>query len=135
MRIGDLAKKAGCQTVTVRYYEKEGLLEKPERTHSNYRMYTKEDLERLDFILHCRKHGIGLEAVRKLLVFRDDPSTDCAAIGALLDAQIQRVDHQIVSLLQLKEGLLTLRQKCSGGHSSSGCTIIKNLEDKEQCCT
>lgn len=135
MKIGDLAKRVGCQTVTVRYYEKEGLLVKPERTHNNYRMYDKKDMERLAFILHCRKHGIGLNDIRILLVFRDNPTGDCAPIGRMLDAHMQNIEKQIASLLQLKEGLFHLRGKCSGGHTGKECTIIQKLEDKGQCCS
>lgn len=39
LKIGELAKRSGCQVVTIRYYEKEGLLPPPERTDSNYRLY------------------------------------------------------------------------------------------------
>jgi len=134
MKIGELAKKSNCQTVTIRYYEKEGLLEKPERTHSNYRMYSQEDLKRLKFVLHCRKHGIKLDDIRKLLTFRDEPDRDCTAIGELIDKHMQTVKDQISSLVQLKKGLLSLRSKCSGGHSSSECTIIQNLDDQKKCC-
>lgn len=35
MKIGEVAKKAGCQVVTIRYYEKEGLLPEPERSEGN----------------------------------------------------------------------------------------------------
>lgn len=134
MKIGELAGKAGCQTVTVRYYEKEGLLKKPERTHSNYRMYTKVDLDRLCFILHCRQHGMSLEAVRALLVFRDNQPSDCTVVGAVLEAHIASVEQQIASLLALKEGLLKLQNACSGIREGQECGIIQNLNDKEHCC-
>lgn len=130
-----LAKVAGCQTVTIRYYEKEGLLEQPERTHNNYRIYNKENLKKLEFILHCRKHGIALEDIRKLLDFLDEPDRDCTAISDLLDSHVQKVEQQVESLLQLKKGLLSLRSKCSGGHSRRDCTIIQNLANKKKCCS
>ncbi|MBQ4326363.1 MAG: MerR family DNA-binding transcriptional regulator, partial [Mailhella sp.] len=47
MKIGDLAKATGTQVVTIRYYEKEGLLRQPERTGSGYRLYSEDDVERL----------------------------------------------------------------------------------------
>lgn len=134
MRIGKLAEISACQTVTVRFYEKEGLLKKPARTHNNYRIYSKEDLGRLKFILHCRKHGIKLDDIRKLLAFRDDSSNDCVAIGDMLDAYVQSVEQQISSLIQLKKGLLHLRGKCSDKHNACECTIIQNLEDTSRCC-
>ena len=47
VKIGELAKMTGCQVVTIRYYEKEGLLKRPERTERNYRLYGEEDMARL----------------------------------------------------------------------------------------
>lgn len=60
VKIGELAKMTGCQVVTIRYYEKEGLLKRPERTERNYRLYGEEDMARLRFIRHCRQHGMSL---------------------------------------------------------------------------
>src|SRR5687768_12664482 len=54
MRIGELARQAGVDVQTVRYYEREGLLEAPARTGSGYRTYGPQHLERLNFVRHCR---------------------------------------------------------------------------------
>ena len=51
VKIGELARMAGCQTVTIRYYEKEGLLPAPERSGGNYRLYDETQAERL----RCRE--------------------------------------------------------------------------------
>ncbi|MGH8519750.1 MAG: MerR family transcriptional regulator, partial [Panacagrimonas sp.] len=53
MRIGELARQAGVDVQTVRYYEREGLLEAPSRTVSGYRAYGPQHLERLNFVRHC----------------------------------------------------------------------------------
>ncbi|MDR1394807.1 MAG: MerR family transcriptional regulator, partial [Deltaproteobacteria bacterium] len=57
IRIGELAALVGVQVVTIRYYEKEGLLEKPKRSPNGYRTYRRSDVERMRFIRHCREHG------------------------------------------------------------------------------
>ncbi|WP_300882315.1 MerR family transcriptional regulator, partial [uncultured Desulfovibrio sp.] len=69
VKIGELAKMTGCEVVTIRYYEKEGLLKKPERTEGNYRIYEDDDIARLRFIRHCRQHGMSLSEIRALLAF------------------------------------------------------------------
>ena len=66
MRIGEVAKISRCPAVTIRYYEKEGLLKRPERTERNYRLYGEEDMARLRFIRHCRQHGMSLDEIRTL---------------------------------------------------------------------
>ena len=134
MKIGELAKRTGCKVVTIRYYEKEGLLGEPERTEGNYRLYGKEDLERLEFIMHCRRHGMKLDEIRKLLAFRDRPQRDCTWVTELIDAHIINVDEQIKSLEHLKWHLENLRHNCAGGHSGEECGIMQSLDGRGSCC-
>lgn len=132
MKIGELARLAGCQTVTIRYYEKEGLLPGPERSAGNYRIYGKDDLERLQFIRQCRICGISLAAIRQLLDFRDHPRGSCLWINALVDEQLGRVNSQIADLEHLKRHLEALRKKCDGKRSSD-CGILEGLRHLEIC--
>lgn len=134
MKIGELARRTGCKVVTIRYYEKEGLLAEPERTEGNYRDYGKSELERLEFIMHCRRHGMGLDDIRKLLAFRDQPQHDCTWVTDLVDAHIRSVDEQIASLNHLKTPLEHLRRRCAGGHSGESCGIMQSLDDLNACC-
>ncbi|MDR2055378.1 MAG: Cd(II)/Pb(II)-responsive transcriptional regulator [Desulfovibrio sp.] len=134
MKIGGLAKKTGCKVVTIRYYEKEGLLPEPERTEGNYRLYGKNDLERLQFIMHCRKHGLKPVEIKKLLAFKDHPQGDCTWVSELISAHIKNIDAQIDSLEHLKQHLNQLRQCCAGGHSGDRCGIMHSLNSLGQCC-
>ena len=73
MRIGELASRAGCDVQTVRFYERETLLEEPRREPSGYRRYDERHLTRLNFIRHCRSLDIPLAEVRQLLEFAAKP--------------------------------------------------------------
>jgi len=132
MKIGELAKLAGCQVVTIRFYEKEGLLTEPERTDSNYRLYGDSDIERLRFIKHCRRHDMKLSEIRELLAFKDKPRADCGWVGALVEKHIDNVTEQIESLTLLKKQLESLRHKCSSGKDGA-CGIIESLDSAEGC--
>lgn len=134
MKIGELSRKTGCKVVTIRYYEKEGLLTTPERTEGNYRLYSREDLERLEFIMHCRKHDMNLDEIKKLLAFRDHPQRDCTWVSKLVDSHIRNVDEQIRSLEHLKYHLEQLQLRCAGGHSGDGCGIMQSLDSRGACC-
>ncbi|MDR3357322.1 MAG: Cd(II)/Pb(II)-responsive transcriptional regulator [Desulfovibrio sp.] len=134
MKIGDLARKTGCKVVTIRYYEKEGLLPEPERTEGNYRLYGKNDLERLQFIMHCRKHGLKPDEIKKLLAFKDAPQGDCTWVSELINTHIKEIDAQIASLEHLKQHLNQLRQRCAGGQSGEHCGIMHSLNNLSQCC-
>lgn len=67
MRIGELAKRAGLNVPTLRFYEREGLLAKPARTRSGYRAYEQRDLERIRLIRSCQEIGFTLRDVREVL--------------------------------------------------------------------
>ena len=133
MKIGETARQAGCKVVTIRYYEQERLLPAPERSGGNYRLYSEEDIERLKFIRHCRKHDMRLDEIRKLLAYRDAPDQDCVWVSELLDAHVSNVNAQIESLLHLKSYLQDLRKRCSGGGSAATCGIMQGLNDIESC--
>jgi Cd(II)/Pb(II)-responsive transcriptional regulator len=132
VKIGELAKMAGCQVVTIRFYEKEGLLTEPERTGANYRLYNDKDIERLRFIRHCRRHGMKLSEVRELLAFKDNPEADCDWINTLVESHIDNVQEQIESLTQLRDHLENLLHKCSGGKKAD-CGILKGLSTTDGC--
>lgn len=131
-KIGELAKATGTQAVTIRYYEKEGLLREPERNASGYRLYTSEDAERLRFIRRCRQYGMSLPEIRDLLAFRDSPTSSCDWISALVERHIGKVQEQIDSLRILREHLEALRHACSGDHGQS-CGILGRLDHGAPC--
>lgn len=126
MRIGDLAKKAGCDVQTVRYYEREGLLDEPRRDASNYRSYASEHLARLHFIRHCRSLHIPLAEVRQYIAFAATPSSSCGAVDALLDRHIDSIRQQVKALGTLERQLVALRGECAGGQGAS-CGILETF--------
>ena len=129
IKIGDLAAMTGCQVVTIRYYEKEGLLPQPERTGANYRLYDEHAVERLRFIRHCRQHDMNLAEIRALLAFKDNPTMNCDRINSLVENHLA---EQIASLQHLKQHLQTLLHKCSGGKKAE-CGILESLNKGESC--
>ena len=131
MKIGELANISGCQVVTIRFYEKEGLLAEPERTESNYRLYGDKDVEKLRFIRHCRRHGMNLSEIRELLTFKDSPNSGCGWIKKLVETHIENVTEQIDSLTLLKEHLQSLLHKCSGDEKF--CGILESLNEVDSC--
>ena len=92
IRIGELAQRTGCEVVTIRYYEKEGLLPEPARSSGNYRLYGEEQVKRMQFIRHCRSLDMSLGEIRTLLNLWDSPTQDCGKVNALLDDHIRQVE-------------------------------------------
>lgn len=131
MKIGALAKAAQCTVQTVRYYEKEGLLEEPARTSANYRSYEAAHVERLRFIRNCRVLDMTHDEIRTLLVLREQPTRDCGGVNQLLDEHIAHVDTRIAELVQLKQQLDELRRRCQQEQAMNACGILKGLTSME----
>lgn len=124
MKIGELANQAGCDVQTVRYYEREGLMDAPEREASGYRRYGARHLSRLQFIRHCRSLDIPLAEIRQLLGYANAPRQSCQAVDALLDGHIERIRRQLAALTALERQLVALRRQCPGADGEHSCAII-----------
>lgn len=127
MRIGELARRAGVDVQTVRYYERERLLEAPRRTSSGYRVYGAAHLERLNFIRHCRSLEIPLADVHRLLDLSRDRGVSCEDVNDLVQAHLERVRAKRSSLETLEKQLGALRAQCDSGHRVADCGILEEL--------
>jgi Cd(II)/Pb(II)-responsive transcriptional regulator len=129
LKIGELARRAGCLAETIRFYEHERLLPEPARTEGNFRLYAQVHLERLLFIRHCRSLDMALDEIRTLLKFRDTPQRNCGEVNALLDKHIQHVTTRIAELRALERQLTQLRRFCAQGRAAKDCGILNRLAD------
>lgn len=82
LTIGNVAHGAGLAIDTVRYYEREGLIEKPARSASGYRHFSPNAVARLRFIQQAKELGFPLSENRQLLALRVAPGKSCAACGS-----------------------------------------------------
>ena len=87
LSIGSLAKQAGVNLETLRFYERRGLLPEPPRTKSGYRMYPSEAVKRLRFIKRAQELGFSLDEVEELLALQLSPRGT--------SAQVKRRSHEV----------------------------------------
>ena len=127
MLIGDLANRVGCDSRTIRYYEREGLLPKPSRTCGGYRRYTDATIAQLRFIRQCRALGITLAEIKTLHHLQTYPELACGEINSLLDRHIASVHHKIEGMRLLEMQLRALRRCCHDGLTVNQCGIINTL--------
>lgn len=130
MQIGELAKVAGCQTVTIRFYERKGLLGSTARTESNYRVYGEQDLERLVFIRDCRTLGLTLKEITRLVAIQDEPALRCDDVNACVDDHRADVHRQMQALRLLEAQLKRLRSSCMSPGASSDCGVLAALTNE-----
>lgn len=123
---GELAKRAGCNIETIRYYEQIELLNVPARTQSGHRVYSEADQSRLRFILRSRELGFTIAEVSSLLSLVDDGSYNCGEIHALTVEHLKSVEGKIADLRKLQRTLKKISSECSGG-TNPDCPIIDAL--------
>ncbi|MEX1081695.1 MAG: MerR family DNA-binding protein [Halofilum sp. (in: g-proteobacteria)] len=126
MTIGRLAKATEVGVETIRYYEREGLLEPPDRTASGYRLYPPKAVERLGFIRRAKALGFSLAEIRELLGLAD-PRGDRAKVKALTEHKLAEIDQRIEELRRMRQALAGLDRQCSGHGPVEGCPIIEAL--------
>src|SRR5260370_37866342 len=80
MRIGELARTVDVNVETIRYYQRIGLVELPEKPYGSMRSYSDQDLQRLRFIRRAQQLGFSLEDIRQLLELS---SSDCERVEEL----------------------------------------------------
>nr|WP_294865930.1 Cd(II)/Pb(II)-responsive transcriptional regulator [uncultured Pseudogulbenkiania sp.] len=129
MKIGELAKQAGCPVETVRYYEREGLLPAAVRDQANnYRRYDHGHVERLTFIRRCRALDMTHGEIRALLQARVEPDASCESINELIDAHLQHVQARMAELQALERQLIDLRGQCLAARATRDCGILRELD-------
>lgn len=128
MPIGELARRAGVNVQTVRYYERRGLLEEPARRESGYRTYADATLDRLRFIRRAQELGFTLTEIGELLALRLDPTTTAADVKQRAAQKITEVEGRIRDLERIKHALTHLAGRCSGGRGPTGdCPLLDAL--------
>ncbi|MBK0328079.1 helix-turn-helix domain-containing protein [Rhodobacteraceae bacterium F11138] len=124
LKIGDLARAAETKVVTIRYYEKIGLLPVPGRSAANYRTYDAAALERLRFIRRCRGLGFTLDQIRELLELSSDVARPCAEVDEITANHLADVERKIEDLQALARELRRISASCNGGGTISNCRIL-----------
>lgn len=128
--IGELGQRTGCQVVTIRYYEKIGMLPEPERSRGGHRKYSAMHFDRLTFIRKARELGFTLDTVRSLLSLSERPEGDsCEGVDRIAARHLAEVRDKIAALKSIETTLVGLLDVC--GHTTvEGCRILDVLRDE-----
>jgi MerR family copper efflux transcriptional regulator len=128
MTIGQVANLAGVGVETIRFYEREGLLNKPKRRQSGYRVFTIEVVGRIQFIKKAKQLGFSLKEIRDLLSLRVDSRATSADVKKRVDAKIIEIDERLTDLKRMRGALTQLSKACVGKGPVSDCPILDALE-------
>lgn len=125
LTIGKVARAAGVNVETVRYYQRTGLVSEPPRPAGGVRRYSEETVARLRFIKRAQELGFTLAEIRRLLEL-GDPQT-CSKARALAAEKLSLVRTRIADLDRMRGVLEALIERCDAARGKVACPIIETL--------
>ena len=115
MQIGEIARRSGLPTATIRYYEAEKLISRPTRTSSGYRVFSERVLEELSFIRRAQGLGLTLDETREILNLGRAGKRPCERVSAICDAHLAEIDRRMAELQSFRENLKVARALAQQG--------------------
>ena len=107
LKIGEVARMSGVGIETLRFYERSGLLGRPARTQSGYRLYDREVLERLDFIKRAQVLGFSLDEIKQIIAEKQAGASPCAAVRDIVRTRLQELDEHMREMRRYRNELAT----------------------------
>ena len=124
--IGTVAEKTGVKVVTIRYYEKVGVIRPSMRGENGYRLYSMEHVEQLEFIKRCRELGFSLENTASLLSLSKSQNRTCRQVSQIAEERLNDVCAKIADLRRMEKVLKKFVDACPRD-ASADCPIISAL--------
>lgn len=105
-------------------------MDRPDRTASGYRLYSKKDLQRLHFIRYTKQLGFTLGSIAELLSICIDPAQHTYQESKnIVDACLQEIKIKIIEMERMRDSLKMLGVACCGSkHVSTRCSILEIIE-------
>lgn len=129
MRIGELARRAGVNAKTIRFYGEIGLLAPRGRTSGGYRLYDEAALDQLKAIRAAKEAGLRLEEIRELFPVMAGKEVRCAEVLPILERKRREISEQVRRLTQLQAYLSESITTCRRAQRKSpwvACPVLRS---------
>ena len=123
--IGAASTMSGVNIETIRYYEREGIVPRADRTPSGRRLYGDADIARLRFVKRCRDLGFPIPDIRTLLDLSAGNGAPCANVKVLGERHLRGVRRKLDELGKLEHALAELVRRCDAGRTD--CPMLERL--------
>ena len=123
--ISVLAKRAGVNVETIRFYQRKRLMPEPRRPQGGIRRYGEAELARLRFIRSAQNLGFSLDEIAELLKLED--GTRCGEARRLAEVRLRDVRVRLSDLRRIESALSALVARCSSARGSVKCPLISSL--------
>lgn len=129
MTIGKLAKEAGVGVETVRFYERKGLIRKPQKRDAGFRTYSQEEVSRIRFIRRAQELGFTLREVKELVELQSKRKMTGGQVQKKADDKIIEIQQKISDLKKMEESLRQLSKVCGEGEQAiKECRFLECFE-------
>lgn len=130
----EVARRAGVNVQTIRYYERRGLLPDPPRRPSGYRVFGEDHVARIRFIKRAQDLGFTLAEIEELLALRAAPGARSEEVRRRTEDKIAEVDRKLADLQQIRHTLVDLAAACDGHGTTDDCPILRALDGMDPAC-
>ena len=128
MTIGQLAKAVSLNTQTIRYYERIGLINKPNTNEAGYRIYSEKAADVLRFIKHAKEIGFSLRQISEIFSLDNNKNNTCSKVKKLAEEKVYEIDRKLHSLNLMRKELLNLISLCEEKAGNRKCPILDILK-------
>lgn len=131
LKISELSAQTGLTAHTLRFYEKNGLINASTRSEAGYRFYTVADVRRVEFVKTARNTGFSLGDIAQLLSIRvDKKSHSCQEVTNITQKKLDQVNAKLEELQSMQQTLEILLESCGGGpENATHCSIMEALDE------
>ena len=105
LKIGEVSRLSGIGIEALRFYEKSGLLDRPGRTYSGYRLYDESVLDRLAFIKQAQVLGFTLDEIKQLIMHKRAGENPCAEVREIVRTRLTELNERIEQMIQYRDDL------------------------------
>ena len=125
LTIGQLARQAGVNVETIRYYQRIGLIAEPPKPLQGYRRYRASIVDRIQFIKRAQDLGFTLNEITDLLSLNDG---NCEEVRTIAEHKLEDIKRRIEDLTAMQNELTRLVKSCRRNADGRGhCAIIQTL--------
>ena len=124
---GELARRTGVNSETIRYFERIGILSTPQRTEGGHRIYDDGHVRTLSFVRRARSLGFAPDEVRAILDLGGPGKACCAQVQDIAERHLEQVRAKIADLRDIERLLAATVDRCSGA-SNPDCAVIDMIE-------
>lgn len=138
LQIGDVANETGLSVDTIRFYERQKLLQKAARSAGGFRLFSDADVDDLTFIRNAQELGFSLQEIRDLVELRKTRQPDCARVETMLDHKIASIRAKITALRKLERELTRTMKHCranlrkAANGNTEGCPALNDISLRKE---